>query len=182
MDTVDDVATNHELGEDDTEDRTPVPVDVADIAATEMEQAAMATSCDFEEDLPEIDEYLDQLDRAGDETEGEGPEPAGFSAQEVTWPVKSKVVKGLLAAAKEWKLPLTEAGAEAIAEEMSLGQASKLGEDAPADKAAAKKLAAEKLAILRQITQSVIAKTKDQKLKKELQDLVTAVDKAASSP
>jgi hypothetical protein len=29
MDTVDDVATNHELGEDDTEDRTPVPVDVA---------------------------------------------------------------------------------------------------------------------------------------------------------
>ena len=206
--TVDGVATNHKLGGDDTEERTPVPMNVSDVAATEMEQAATATFSDSEENLPEVDEYLDQLGRAGDETEGEGQEPARFSAEvdsgtgfealsdlegqdwlpaeadaaEVSWPVKSKVVKGLLAAAKEWKLPLTEAGAEAIADEMSLGQASKLGEDAPADKAAAEKLAAEKLAILRQITQSVIAKTKDQKLKKELQDLVAAVDKAASSP
>jgi hypothetical protein len=103
------------------------------------------------------------------------------AATGVVWPVKSKVVKGLLAAAKEWKLPLTEAAAEAIADEMSLGQATKLGEDPPTDKEAAKKLAAEKLAILRQVTQSVIAKTKDVKLKKELQDLIAAVDKLVAS-
>jgi hypothetical protein len=76
MDTVDDVATNHELGENDTEDRTPVPVAVPDTAATEVEQAAMATFSDSEEDLAEIDEYLDQLNRAEDQTfpQLEGPE------------------------------------------------------------------------------------------------------------
>ncbi|AQZ62933.1 unnamed protein product [[Actinomadura] parvosata subsp. kistnae] len=95
----------------------------------------------------------------------------------VGWPFKGKVVDGLMKAAAEWKLPLTQAGAEAIAEAMSLGQAQKLGEDLPTDKAKADKLNKEKMAILREITTTIIAKTKDQKLKKELQDLIAAVDK-----
>jgi hypothetical protein len=103
-------------------------------------------------------------------------------AAEVGWPIKSKVVEGLLAEAKKRKLPLKQAGAEAIADEMTLKQAAKLGEETPTDRKDAKKLNAEKLAILREVTQSVITKTRDQKLKNELQAVLLAVDKAASSP
>ncbi|HLM20114.1 MAG TPA: hypothetical protein VK390_01150, partial [Propionibacteriaceae bacterium] len=80
----------------------------------------------------------------------------------------------VLAVATKRNLSLNEAVEDAIAKGMSLEQANKLGDEKVSD--------AEKLKILRAITQSAIAKTTDPKLKKELQDLVTAIDKTTVSP
>jgi hypothetical protein len=84
------------------------------------------------------------------------------------WPHED-VVAGLLKQAKKYNLTLTEPGADAIYEALSMGEILKL------DKAETPE--AEKLKILRAATVKAIKDTKDAAVKKELETLLKDVDK-----
>lgn len=90
------------------------------------------------------------------------------AAMGVGFPFKGTVVDKLLEAAAEYGLPLTRPAAEAMAEAMSKEQMWKLKEKPPL---------AEQLTILKDVTLKAISETKDPKIKKELQDLMVAVEK-----
>ena len=81
--------------------------------------------------------------------------------------VRGQVVAGLLDAAKDYELELSEPGADAIFEELEMSEIMTLKSSTNE---------AEKLAILRGATLKAIEKTKDAGVRDELQRLVTAVE------